>query len=670
MAATATAPSTEAPEVSIDPSRRAETWALTSQAPAGQVAALAVAVLVAWGLPPAIPAWQAGIWLAAVAFVTAVRAFGVRRARPRAEGLLSRVAVHRHLAWTAASGTLWAALPWLLPGGVTSERMFLVTLGILGLTAGAAVAYAPARLQFEAFSVPPVLSLAVRLLLEGHPATTVASLLCPVYLAAMVWLGRKRREDAVAVAAMEVVLENLHGAAMRHREDPGESLRSLLGTGCRYFGLDLGIVSEIRGEEYRVLAIHSASGTAPFHAGDVLPLGDTVCTYTIRSREPVSYARGDPGGHLHPAYRDFAPTYIGQAILVEGEPFGTVNFSDPHSTRFRTTRHHQELIGMMAQWLGSEISRRRADDELARQRQSLELLTDSIPALISYVKPDRTYGYVNSHYERYFGRSRASFVGAPIASLAGEKTYERLRPYLDRALAGHEQWFEFTPEFPDGRRPTFSVHYVPDWSTDGHVRGCFALLHEVTAYKATESRLLQEIRTDYLTGLLNRRGFLAAVAEVVADHRKRPASDVVCYLDLDRFKTVNDRAGHSVGDEVLRQVAALMKGALRRTDVLARIGGDEFGILLPACTEDEARRLLESLRDRVADHTFRADGHRFRLGVSIGAVAIDRRRHRVEDLLREADAACYEAKRRPDENPVLGHPRRETEADPNRQGAA
>lgn len=514
MAMSPPSPSAETAAAGPEASRRAETRALTSQAPPGQVAALAVAILVAWGLARTIPGWQVGLWLAAVASVTAARAVGIRRARQGADGLLTGADVHRHLAWTSLSGTLWAVLPWL-PGDVTSEAMFLLTLGIVGLTAGAAVAYAPAPYQFEAFSVPPVLSLALRLLLDRHPTTATAALLCPVYLAAMAWLGWKRRKDAVALASREVVLESLRRAAE------------------------------------------------------------------------------------------------------------------------------------------AEVGQRRAEAALDRQRQSLELLTDSIPALISYVMPDRTYGYVNSQYERYFGRSRESMQGASIESLAGEETYARLRPYLERALAGEEQWFEFSPRFPDGRNPTFSVHYVPDWSPDGRVRGCFALLNEVTEYKATESRLLQELRTDYLTRLLNRHGFLVAVAEVLTDHRKRSAGDYVCYLDLNHFKRVNDRAGHAAGDVVLREVASLMRGALRRTDVLARIGGDEFGLLLPACTPVEARTLLESLRDRIAGHVFVANDHRFHLGISIGAVAIDRQRHRVEDLVREADAACYRAKRVPGGNPCF-----------------
>jgi Amt family ammonium transporter len=92
---------------------------------------------------------------------------------------------------------------------------------------------------------------------------------------------------------------------------------------------------------------------------------------------------------------------------------------------------------------------------------------------------------------------------------------------------------------------------------------------------------------------------------------------------------------------------------VRSSDVLARIGGDEFGLLLTGCSEDEARLLLEGMRAQMAESAFDWRGERFSLGVSIGAVAIDRERHRVEDLLREADQACYAAKRAPETGVVL-----------------
>jgi diguanylate cyclase (GGDEF)-like protein/PAS domain S-box-containing protein len=632
---------------------RAQAWALAAQAPAGYVAAALIAALVAWAVTPAVPPWLSGLWLLAVLLVTASRALELRRERAGDEELVSASLLRRHLAWTACAGVLWGALPWLLWPQPALDHLLIVTLAILGLTAGASVAYSPIRGHFELFAIPAVASLAANLLIDGRRSMLMAAAFCPIYLAAMIFLARKRRQDAVALAATDIFLASLHYAAAKPGADLQESLRELLAAGCQYFGLDLGIVSRVRGDEYRILAIHSVTGDAPFSPGDVLPLADTVCAYTLTAERPVAYARGEPEGRGHPAYRDFAPAYIGRAIFVDGEPFGTVNFSDPRRARFRMTRHREDLIGLMAEWLGSELGRRRMEETVIRERQRLELLTDSVPALISYLTPDHRYAYVNSEYERFFGRSRATFVGAPLRSVGGEETYERLKPYLDRAMAGEEQWFEFSPELPDGQTPTFSVHYVPDWSDDHRVRGCFALLTEVTGYKETESRLLEETRHDFLTGLLNRRAFLASVAEVLGDYRKRPATDFVCYLDLDRFKQVNDRAGHEAGDEALRHVATVLRSQLRSSDVLARIGGDEFGLLLTGCSEDEARLLLEGMRAQMAESAFDWRGERFSLGVSIGAVAIDREHHRVEDLLREADQACYAAKRAPETGVVL-----------------
>lgn len=622
-------PTTPAAEpLAADPVRRAETWALGGQAGAGQLAALLVALVVTWALTPTVPLWLAGGWLLGVLAVTVARMLDLQRGRPGPAEVFSLPVVRRHRLWTAGAGILWGVPPWLLWPEPALEPLFVVTLAILGLTAGAAVAYAPMRGHFELFATPSVASLGLRLLIGSEVHLVAAAALCPIYLAAMAWLAGKRRDDAVALAATDALLASLHRAASHPGEGLQESLRDLLATGCHAFGLDVGLVARLEGEAGRVLAIHSLSGQLPLVPGERFALSEAswITPSDVEGRSP-------------------AGATIAQTILVDGEPFGVVRFYDPRRRHFRIDLYKKDLVGLMAEWLGSELGRRRSEQETVQQRRRLELLTDSVPAMIAYLTPDHRYAYVNSQYERFFGRSRESFAGASLRSVTGEESYEGLRPYLDRAMAGEEQWFEFSPDLPDGRSTTFSVHYVPDWSDDHRVRGCFALLTEVTAYKETEVRLLEEVRRDFLTGLLNRRGFLTAVSEMLGDQRKRAGQDFLCFLDLDRFKVVNDQAGHQAGDAALRHAAALMRGQVRSSDLLARIGGDEFGLLLTGCTEAEAHQLLGRLRQCVVESPFTWNGRSFSLGVSIGAVAFNRARHRVEELLREADEACYLAKR-------------------------
>jgi hypothetical protein len=135
---------------------RAQAWALAAQAPAGYVAAALIAALVAWAVTPAVPPWLSGLWLLAVLLVTASRALELRRERAGDEELVSASLLRRHLAWTACAGVLWGALPWLLWPQPALDHLLIVTLAILGLTAGASVAYSPIRGHFELFAIPAV----------------------------------------------------------------------------------------------------------------------------------------------------------------------------------------------------------------------------------------------------------------------------------------------------------------------------------------------------------------------------------------------------------------------------------------------------------------------------------------------------------------------------------
>jgi diguanylate cyclase (GGDEF)-like protein len=151
--------------------------------------------------------------------------------------------------------------------------------------------------------------------------------------------------------------------------------------------------------------------------------------------------------------------------------------------------------------------------------------------------------------------------------------------------------------------------------------------------------------TDELTGLLNRRGFLAELQRALAVARRGGTRGVLMLCDLDGFKLVNDRHGHSVGNEALKQFAALLTSRVRRADAVGRLGGDEFGIILTAATLANARRRAQALRQLVAGTSFVAADASLRLGASFGFVAFDGTENE-EDLLNRADLAMYGEKRR------------------------
>ncbi|MBT8422613.1 MAG: EAL domain-containing protein, partial [Gammaproteobacteria bacterium] len=149
---------------------------------------------------------------------------------------------------------------------------------------------------------------------------------------------------------------------------------------------------------------------------------------------------------------------------------------------------------------------------------------------------------------------------------------------------------------------------------------------------------------DALTGLVNRREFERQVNIAIESARKEDAQHVLCYMDLDRFKVVNDTCGHAAGDNLLREVASLLRKHVRDSDVVARQGGDEFGMLLVGCPLDKARQITADVVNAVRDYRFVWQDRIFEIGISIGVVEISSKTSSLEDALSAADSACYVAK--------------------------
>src|SRR5690606_6311399 len=150
---------------------------------------------------------------------------------------------------------------------------------------------------------------------------------------------------------------------------------------------------------------------------------------------------------------------------------------------------------------------------------------------------------------------------------------------------------------------------------------------------------------DALTGLVNRREFERRLEEAAEAARRGDGTHILCYLDLDRFKLVNDTSGHVAGDSLLREVAKILRDSVRDSDTVARIGGDEFGMLLLGCPLDKARQIADDVCRAVAEHRFVWRDRLFNIGISIGIVELSHESGTMEEVLIAADSACYVAKR-------------------------
>ena len=177
-----------------------------------------------------------------------------------------------------------------------------------------------------------------------------------------------------------------------------------------------------------------------------------------------------------------------------------------------------------------------------------------------------------------------------------------------------------------------------------HVRWQRGIRYAIERHRL-RSTLLSLSLIDELTGLYNRRGFIDLGEQNLKLARRAARGVALFYLDLDRFKTINDTLGHHVGDRVLLKVSDILIAAFRSSDIVARMGGDEFAVLAVEATEEGAELLLSRLRKRIDEFNM-ARREPYQLSLSIGMLRHDGEgRIRLDELLAQADAAMYEEKR-------------------------
>ncbi|MGI4938544.1 MAG: EAL domain-containing protein, partial [Janthinobacterium lividum] len=181
-------------------------------------------------------------------------------------------------------------------------------------------------------------------------------------------------------------------------------------------------------------------------------------------------------------------------------------------------------------------------------------------------------------------------------------------------------------------------------TTEGVMLGTVIVFRDVSAQRRQASDIQYRATHDALTGLVNRAEFEARLTRVLTAAKIHQSEHVMLFIDLDRFKQVNDACGHAAGDLLLQQISKLLARSVRSRDTLARLGGDEFALLLNHCSLAQAQRIAQQICDGMDDFRFLHGEQRFRLGTSIGMVSIDAQWTTIAQPLQAADAACYEAK--------------------------
>jgi diguanylate cyclase (GGDEF)-like protein/PAS domain S-box-containing protein len=269
------------------------------------------------------------------------------------------------------------------------------------------------------------------------------------------------------------------------------------------------------------------------------------------------------------------------------------------------------------------------------------------------------FTFINPRLARMLGRTEKDLLGRRFDSLYPSHDLGSGQTLAERLTRGHATSFEQQLLKADGSLLTAIVADTPDLDAAGRLRGVIVTLTDISERKQSEQRVQYLATHDSLTGLANRPMFLEHLHSSLLIARRHKTRFAVLFLDLDRFKEVNDTLGHAVGDALLVETAQRLRRSLRASDLPARQGGDEFMVLLHDIkTKAEALGVADKIRQAI-DRPFTVEGHECRVAVSIGIALYPDDGGDAETLTRQADGAMYRAKtagRSPSRGPHTGRP--------------
>ncbi len=277
---------------------------------------------------------------------------------------------------------------------------------------------------------------------------------------------------------------------------------------------------------------------------------------------------------------------------------------------------------------------------------------DAMGESVITVDAEGRIDYINHSAEILLGQQFDQVVGklfADVASLVDEADRRPIGDPVHRALAtgGRVTVGRRAVLIPAsaGTERYVEINVSPLRTEAKEIAGLVLVLHDTSELRGLTRQMTYQASHDALTGLVNRREFERRLQEAMDSAQTGDIGHALCYLDLDRFKVVNDTCGHTAGDNMLREIAALIKDKVRDSDTVGRIGGDEFALLLAGCPLDKARQIADDVVRSVNDFRFVWKDKIFNVGVSIGLVEIGRDGGAIEDIMNSADSACYVAKK-------------------------
>jgi len=344
-------------------------------------------------------------------------------------------------------------------------------------------------------------------------------------------------------------------------------------------------------------------------------------------------------------------TFAKHQLVYQGE----ISISAPQNPRtvrintlsLKTADGHDEHVYFLEDITAFKQQMQMDSTELYRLQQTLDSITDAIIT----TNENGFIQYINPYAQKLTGLAEHQYKGLPfgqVVQLVDEKKREALVDPAIRAIRiGKTVKFRQDVLFIKGDRQELAVEIsaTPFSDRNNTVLGTVIVMKDVAKQRTLSQQMQHRASRDPLTGLINRRELLSLLESLQYEVEEQSRQHTLCYMDLDKFKVVNDSCGHQAGDELLRQVSHLMNDCMRASDVLARVGGDEFCAVFYNTSVENSRIVAEKIRDEVNRFRFAWENMFFDIGISIGLSGLQPYMT-IEELVSAADQACYQAKER------------------------
>lgn len=382
----------------------------------------------------------------------------------------------------------------------------------------------------------------------------------------------------------------------------------------------------------------------PIGPGEEVPIPGSANGEVFLTGRPLMTS--DMAASPFPELRRLADRGLQSGVSVPVPINGTVGavLNCGSFERFELGEDELDAVQALAGLTGASLERIRAQRFADRQSERMRAVVDESPLLIMTVAADKHVTRMSRFAAERLGYDREEWVNASVGALYTDadraSSEQRIDELMVSPVGTVSAW---TSRMRDATGDEISVRHTGRRLNDDELSlepSVLLVCEDVSELKALSDKLEHQANHDPLTGLVNRREFDRRL-EAAARRTAGPLS--LCFIDVDRFKLVNDTAGHRAGDDLLIEISSILSDAIDRGDTLARVGGDEFALILTDCSLPDAVRVAERLRVRVNAMAASFGGRTFPISLSIGVAGYDPDQD-VDTLVTEADVACYAAK--------------------------